>query len=426
MNKTIKKFLFSFLLLTSLFFSYELLNSNAFLPHYLPTNLSYERLPIAVLFWIVLTLLIPSKIEKPSDFYIVLHSIFPFYPLIIIFLYESYSVFNLLSVFLASFCIIYSLLFLIKVKLPVYSGPKLHIKWAWFFVLGLELIVYLYFDYSSISFSFEDIYVNRDLISSGQNSFFEYIHPLVSKVFFPLIIINAMLRRQLFIFIAGVLLAVSFFFLTQHRASLLFPFFAIFIYYAFTRAVKAGSWFFIACIFYSNLFFLFVSLLFSNLLMLDFGVRRFFFTPAWLVMYYKEFSNSNPFNYFSDSKISFGLVDNIYNDSVPVLIADLIGDPGFANSNYIGSGFVQLGFVAVLIYALIVVLTLVFVDSLGRKTGQNGLIVSVLAAPFLWLFNSSDLPVVYFTHGLLLSLVMICLFNNSPAISMKIPKKGGY
>jgi hypothetical protein len=130
------------------------------------------------------------------------------------------------------------------------------------------------------------------------------------------------------------------------------------------------------------------------------GTRRVFFVPAHLNFAY--------FEYFRDAgHVWFATVlpDWIVPYRFAFPTAQLVGDylaPGsglWANTGYVGAGFMQLGAIGVAFYAIVLGALLGLADTFGKE-GALWPVTVITIIPFLTAFTSSDLPTSILTHGI--------------------------
>ena len=368
---------------------------------------SLQRLLIAHVVLLFLAFFIPTKPSRTSHFFLWLHLIFPLVPTLV---FYSFSGGN------SYFLILCSLTFIaisIFVKIPIafrlqsfdFRKP---IIWVWGCSILITLFIVSNGNYLSLDYSWENIHRNRSEISENQPQIFEYLHNVLSKSFIPFLLLYFLLKGRAFLLLLTIIFSVFVFILTQHRAALFFPILTLVCYYSSKLSAGRGGWIFLTIFFIILIF----GILFLNFekfgIIGDLILRRTFFAPAILNFQYFEFFQTNPHTFFSDSKISFGLIDPVYSVSVAYIIGDYIGLPGsHANASYLGAGYQHAGLVGIAIYASIIGLLLKLLDSIGSLVDSHAFVFGFCAAPLLWLINSSDLPVVFFTHGLLLSLLLL-------------------
>jgi hypothetical protein len=143
-------------------------------------------------------------------------------------------------------------------------------------------------------------------------------------------------------------------------------------------------------------------------------MRRVFFLPSQLNYMYYDFFINHDYVLFSNSKITFGLVDYPYD--LPV--THVIGREYFdnesmgANTGWFGSGYMQAGFAGLLLYGAVVAGVFKYVDVCAQRSGNLALSTAAVVVPMFALITSSDLLTTFFTHGLYINLcVLACLVH---------------
>lgn len=147
------------------------------------------------------------------------------------------------------------------------------------------------------------------------------------------------------------------------------------------------------------------------------ATRRVFFVPAHLNYMYLE--------YFRDAgHVMFATVlpDWIVPYRFGYPTAQLVGDyldPGsglWANTGFIGSGYMHLGVAGVFLYAAALGGMLGFADQCGRDDARWPVAI-ILVVPFVTAFISADVPTAILTHGIGLCLVFSALIRRPGAVA---------
>jgi hypothetical protein len=96
---------------------------------------------------------------------------------------------------------------------------------------------------------------------------------------------------------------------------------------------------------------------------------------------------------------------------VPNLIGEyLLGnEKSHANTGMVASGYAHFGFLGVTIYSILLGFILKIINYFSRKNIPFWLIFSMSIIPLRTLIVSSDLLVVLFTHGLILTILVLYL-----------------
>lgn len=373
---------------------------------------SPERFFIAHIVLLFFIFMIPAKPSRASHFFLWLHLIFPLVPMLVFFSFSGGSNYFL---FLCSFafCVINLI-----VRTPIsFRLHSISFRWPmaviWLGAILLTLFILANGNYFTLNYSWENIYSNRTEISDNQPSIFEYIHNVLSKSLIPFLLLYYLVKGNRFLLLIAAIFSIMVFFISQHRAALFYPILTLVCYYSSRFSSGRSGWAFLI-IFLCILALGIILLQFDELRLLgDLILRRTFFAPAILNYQYFEFFQTNPHTFFSDSKLSFGLINPVYSVPVPFIISEYVGLPGgHANSSYLGSGYQQAGWIGIAMYVLIIGILLKLLDSISFGIGSHAFVFGVCASPLLWLINSSDLPGVLLTHGLLCSLLLLWISSS--------------
>jgi hypothetical protein len=141
--------------------------------------------------------------------------------------------------------------------------------------------------------------------------------------------------------------------------------------------------------------------------------RRVFFVPASLNYAYDQF-------FSTAGRVSFATVLPSwvvpYRFALPP--AQLVGDyiaPGtgmWANTGFIGAGSMHLGLLGVALYSVVLGGLLGLADEFGTGRARWP-VLAVVIVPFTTVFTSADLPTALITHGIALSLAFAFLIGGS-------------
>jgi len=144
---------------------------------------------------------------------------------------------------------------------------------------------------------------------------------------------------------------------------------------------------------------------FANLI-----IRRVFYVPTFLHFKYFEFFSQTEFLYWSSSNFLF-FKNYPYEVSPEQLIGQYTGMGLNANNTFLSTGYMHAGIFGSIFYAFIFVLLIRILDSLSREETLNWFYLSIILPSFISLIMSADLFVALFTHGILISYLIIFFFN---------------
>jgi hypothetical protein len=125
-------------------------------------------------------------------------------------------------------------------------------------------------------------------------------------------------------------------------------------------------------------------------------------------MYYEYFDINNLI-FWKNSKITFGLMDFDGKNPANVIGVEFFNNPDtFANTGWIGSGFMHAGLLGIIIYGAVIGLIFSYV---ARFSDYNRIRLEVLlgsiAVPVIGMLISTDLTAVLLTGGLILQLIFL-------------------
>jgi len=370
---------------------------------------------ICILLWFL-----PSNFKKPSDFFVHMHFLLPILPMLVLYGASDYAREYMYFVVLA-FAIVCVIR---RLRLPIIKGdivPTSVMMWgSLLFVLSYILGIIMQGGLAYFNLDLQKVYEFRVNAAENLPGIAGYLTPLVSNILLPFILVLGVSQRKWIIACLAILGSVMMFALASHKSALFYPLIVAAIYFI-VRSEKRiipmllGSYVLFVMI---SLFPFFLEKIRSleqtpfSILAGSLGFRRGYFVPAFLNFAYYDFFSTHQYTMWAESKLTLGLVDYPYNLTATHLIGyQFFGniDMG-ANTGWLGSGYMHLGFLGMVLYAFIIGLLLSLCDMLA-KSKDHCIVVAVLSIPFLALFTSSDLPTVMLTHGFLFALLLVWIFR---------------
>ncbi|PKK38875.1 hypothetical protein ABB02_01880 [Clostridiaceae bacterium JG1575] len=163
----------------------------------------------------------------------------------------------------------------------------------------------------------------------------------------------------------------------------------------------------------------------GNMLAPSLFVRRLFTLPAQLKFFWYEFFLENPKLGYSQGSIGsvFQLSNPYPKDAAKVIGEAMYQKPEMhANAGYVADAYANGGFFNMVVIALLLVVLLVLLNSLGRKMG-NDFVVGLSMFHIISL-NDGGLVTSLFTGGLLLLLLLLYLYSSGESnLLQKPPEK---
>jgi hypothetical protein len=385
--------------------------------------------------FVLLVLMLPSIAKRPSDFFLHMHFLLPVLPMLVLYAASDRSRAYMYFVVL-SFVIV---LFVRRIHLPKLKGnliPRKIMMWGLLsisvtYIMGIILLGGLeYFNLNLLR-----VYEFRSIAAENLPAIAGYLSPMISNIFLPFALLLSVYRHKwtmAFLSLAG---SIVMFGLTHHKVALFYPFFMLGIFFI-ARSHRNFINYLLVC----NIVMIIISIapfIINYPEMKDipswasflsyFFFRRGYFVPPYLNFAYYDFFSMHPHTLWADSKLTFGVLDSPYSIDPSHLVGEYLFDNTMtgANTGWIGTGYMHLGFTGLLFYALLVGLSLGITDMIAKKR-DFGVIVALFFTPMLALFLSSDLPTVLLTHGLLLAFILaiMCKLNvKSPARVYYIPER---
>lgn len=389
--------------------------------HYIATIYAYEGFVLQPVEWkwyfalvavAALSVITPTAQGRPSTLFLQMTVAILLIPMLVMFHAADKPTDYVLQV-LACYVLTVVLVPLLKIRPPRFIVMSNHNLRRTAFALASLYIVAIFAMGGAryLNFDLLRVYDFRSDAASNLPVAFAYISPIMAKVIVPIAFVLSLIYRRYLMAAVFVGFSVLIFGLTAHKSTLFFPLMIFFVY-----VISRGKW----LIAKFNLAIL--ALLLAGLA--DFAVfqnegwvanlmmRRQFFVPGQLNYIYYEFFSQNGLVYFSNSKITFDLIEYPY----PLDVAHLIGLKYFddertgANTGWLGSGYMQAGFLGMLLYAAIIAAIFKYIDSCASQSGERALVTASAVVPVYALITSSDLLTALLTHGLYVNLLIIaCL-----------------
>jgi hypothetical protein len=271
---------------------------------------------------------------------------------------------------------------------------------------------------SNFSLDIERVYEFRRETAENLPTIFAYVYSNVASVLLPFMLVVSFIRKNYYHFFATIIFTIILFGMSHHKSVLFGPPAALLLYIAFSNSklfrffpiifilIPAIS---IIEIFYVKIFGDFDDIAYITSLI----VRRVLFVPAMLDAKYIEFFSSNPYFYWSSSRLFSWAINSGYNLAAPFLIGyEYFSDlDTSANTGIIGSGYSNAGIYGVAIYSSLCGILLSFFRAIGNKIGHE-FAASVSFIAFFNVISSTDLLTAFLTHGLLLLIIVLFLSSS--------------
>jgi hypothetical protein len=247
-----------------------------------------------------------------------------------------------------------------------------------------------------------DVYESRTIQTEFGNLYTSYSYSFLTKFLLPTLLVIFIIKGKLLqvFFLA---LAFIFLFLCGAHKAVLFSLFLLFIFYFFKYEIKIR--YFLLSIIVILLLSQISYLLFDNVYVEGLIIQRTFFLNSLLDIYYFQEFLDKPI-YWSDSFLK-SFIDYPHSVEPAYLIgAKYFDSPEMqANNGIISDGFMNFGFMGIMINSFLFCILLVLVKSMKISHHFFGVFVILLIA-----FRNSALSTSLLTHGIVL-FIFYCQFS---------------
>ena len=280
-------------------------------------------------------------------------------------------------------------------------------------IIIILIVLYNYFLNTSgnMVFKFSEVYIFRSKYGETTSSgLYGYLNNWAGKVFSVLILAWSLkAKNYLWVFISILFIGLLFF-LSGHK-SVLQGLFIVIFFYLLSKTKNTRI-----LILYGFCGLLIIStaayLINPSSYISSILIRRLLFLPVKINFTYLEYFSIHDKIYWSNS-----ILKSIYQYPYDLKPAFLIGDylysskdPVHANTGFIASGYMQAGYFGVLIYTFLSVLIFKLINTYSLRNSKF-ISFSILFIPINTLFFSSDFFTTLLTHGLLIAILCLCIFN---------------
>lgn len=347
------------------------------------------------------------RIKKPF-FYAVWNIIFIYYLGGEIIYYQYNTCANVIQVFAAFICLMF-IYFFSKInirfkQIRFIKKPDLLIGLFSILLLIPFLSFYPYINYKNLLFI--DVYETRNVLGNIGGTFFGYVHPILSRILLPFLIIKKIEKKQYKAMIFYIM-ALIYLYLCGALKSTFIVLIAIIIFYKGGYSKKILL--FLKGISFLTYIGIILYLLFNKLFLVDSFIRRVFFVPPSLGRIYYDFFKNN-YTYLSHSPLGLGIVTYPYDRGITMYIGEVVlGQPGLnANIGLFTEGIISFGFIGGILGALIVSLIILFFAMVNIDPKYFGIIFV-----YIYYMNTSLLSTLLLTHGLFFLMMFSFVFLRS-------------
>jgi len=355
---------------------------------------------------LLVVLLMPVRIDKPTDIAVVLMIALVILPFQTFAVWGGGSNLHLIAPFLTLLTIV-AISHINEFRIPVVKqGRQVFIVFSVLATFSYLAVALAQGGLSNFNLDLRQVYDFRDIQKAQvQSGFFAYFANWVFKIILPTLAVYYFAKRKYFMTSGLLFLSLLFFGMSNHKTTLVFPLLSIGLFFLLSRRPTS----FQVVLGFFALFSASIGLavLLENHLMASFLVRRAIFVAPLNFMNYETYFSSQGFVFWANSIMS-PFLNYAYDLSPGNIIGEFVGHGNNANSGFLASGYMHAGLFGILLYAVILALFLRFLDTFA-KNGDAPVVSAVLAAPILHAYLNVDLLIALNTHGLLLLAILIYL-----------------
>ncbi len=351
-------------------------------------------------------LFINYKLKEFNYFVNSLFLIFLSFPSIILFEFMPGTPISI-SLFIILFHVLFYLSSLIKfdIKTDKYIINK---KYSLYIILGITILMLIPFfiiygfKINTDALLFKDVYKIRAEAAIKATVLTSYFLPWLIKIIIPIGIIISLHKKKCLLVVIFIL-AQLYIFSTGAHKSAFFSIFVVFIMYikTYRKQVAFILFSFIVLIIASKL----ISIFGENIYPESYSVRRTFFIPAIIISDYFDFFKSQPIH------LSHSILHKFIEYPYELQPTHLIGKEYFSNpasnvnTGFIGDGFMNFGYIGVLINIIGVILIFKIIELFKISYIYSGILLIIIYTLISSYFLTSLL-----THGIILFIIFCLLF----------------
>lgn len=355
--------------------------------------------------YLILVVLAPKKLNKPSDSFVVILLLGLMAPLLSFYGLADQNRYYLYIVLLG-----YALVCVFRCGRPFRlgyfkEGPLISRAFLVFAVIGVSFWFIVSGGTSHFNLDLTAVYEYREAAGEAINTgLFGYFNIWTFKVFGPTLLTIALWQRFYWLAAFVGMLHVFWFGVSSHKAVLFHPFIVFFVWFWFrrTRALSVVPIVLSGVVLIPTLIFL----LSDYYLIASMFVRRALYVIANNTFDYYEFFNSHPQVWWSNSITSI-FIDYPYHTNPAELIGEWRGTEAHVNNSFLATGFMHAGVTGVVLYGVLTGLLFRLFDSLATKGIPVWVALAILIIPCRSLLLSADLPTALLSHGIGLAIVLL-------------------
>lgn len=298
-------------------------------------------------------------------------------------------------------------------------SPQSMLVWTTFLTGVFVILIAILSGVSTPSFNLAEVYELREEINDETGSLFGYLQTLGPKSVLTLAIALACAYRRKAIIVSLLMIGFLMFGYTTHKSMIFYPILAAGMYFALggTSRMKILIWALtgITVLAVADMWLYLNGYFSTETWLVSLVARRALITPAKLNADYVAIFSTAEFYFWSNNRITFGLIEQPYDIGPANLVAFLTsGEIYSANTGWVGSGYAQAGIFGALIYSVVIGLIFSLLDRCAIHA-QRGVVAGASIVPVFAALTSTDLFTALLTHGLGLTVILLMLIAQPSA-----------
>jgi hypothetical protein len=255
-----------------------------------------------------------------------------------------------------------------------------------------------------------DVYETRAEFSKHLTGMLNYFFHILTKCLLPLLIIYLYITRQYLLMGIALMMLLWTYVLSGHKIIYLTAFLVLFFLYVGKNHVNKVNSLLTCMIGLLLLFILVDSWLLDEPLLMGTFVNRMLFIPALLNQFYFTYFDGQPL-FFAESNLFSWFVSSPYEKPVGYLIIEHFwNEEGvYGNNGIITDGFINAGWVGVLILSILFSALIAFLNALNLHPSYFGLF-----AEYIYLFLSAPFFMIFLSGGMFIFIVLALALPRSP------------
>ena len=366
--------------------------------------------------YLSLIFLLKPQYHQPSEFFLFVFLILIITPMLILMELGGKSQEFMLFTVLC-FILIKVILITPKIKIPrVKYGNAVVLTISAMIIISTFLMFVVTGGITKINFDLSRVYELRE--ETAQIYFgggWGYITPWATKIFIPFFLSLSLFYKRYGLSIIIIINQVLIFGITGHRSMALLSIIALGLYV--TRNKENKNLYIISLITISLLFIYLFHIYYDDLIISSTIARRAFFLPSFLNYSYYEFFSNNDYIYYSNSilsQLSEYPYENIQLSHV--IAGQVLGQPEMsANTGFVGTSYAHAGFIGMIIISIFIAIVLKILDSTCKSDKHTWFYLSFASFPVLSMLTSAAFFTSLLTHGILLLIFITWMYEYKEA-----------